>query len=381
MLKHIKFPFAFIAAISILVPIFTSCVNAPGDDLSETQNSQPAYILYAQQTGKTVVEISTAQDLVGMSADYAVNGNKYINYLYVLTNDIDMSGVTDFLPIGRNRDPEWSGKGAFNGTFGFCSEFDGQGYTIKNLSLNENVPADEYSGHYIALFDTISEKGVVKNVNVENININVPASAGSVIGENYTCAGFAVRVFGFIDNCHVQGTIYNPAGGGGGFVNTVDGRENTIIQNCSADVDITGSWGMGGFLVNSSQDIGYKDYMFKIYNCASFGSITAERYDGMLYYYDVGELGGFADKTYAGIFEKCHVQTPLIINDPAKYIGGFIANEEGDPITGREAQFIDCTYSPATTTDYIIGMSQWKNTHGDYGSAQFSPKEKEFKFG
>lgn len=94
-------------------------------------------------------------------------------------------------------------------------------------------------------------------------------------------------------------------------------------------------------------------------------------------YYDVGEFGGFADKTYGGTFEKCHVQTPLIMNDTSKYVGAFIANTEGDPIEGGSAKYIDCTYSPSAVGNrYLIGMIRWQNTKGDYGDAQFSPLEK-----
>lgn len=320
---------------------------------------------------KAVVEISTAQQLVDMSKDYEQNGHRYKDYVYVLTNDIDMTGITDFYPIGRNRGN--GGDRRYDYVKGFCSVFDGQGYTIRNLTLDSSVPAGEYDSHYIALFDTVAPGGVVKNLNVENINIDI----GMGVETHYTCAGFAVYISGQVLNCSVQGTINNPKGGGGGFVNTVEGYNGTLIKDCTADVYITGSWCMGGFAVNCAQSYSQKEEMFKLVNCSSFGSITAGRYKGMLSYYDVGEFGGFADKVYGGTFEKCHVQTPLIINDISKYIGAFVANTEGDPITGEQAKYIDCTYSPSAVGDrYLIGMIRWKNTKGDYGDAQFSPLEK-----
>ena len=134
---------------------------------------------------------------------------------------------------------------------------------------------------------------------------------------------------------------------------------------------------MGGFVVNCAQSYVQKSEMFKLVNCSSFGSITAQRYKGMPSYHDVGEFGGFVDKVYGGTFERCHVQTPLIINDSAKFIGAFVANTEGDPIKGGSAAYIDCTYSPSAVGDrYLIGMIEWKGTKGDYGDAQFSPLEK-----
>ena len=172
----------------------------------------------------------------------------------------------------------------------------------------------------------------------------------------------------------MDGKINNPTGGGGGFVNTVEGYSGTLIQNCTADVHITGSWGMGGFMVNGSQQLYQKNDYFRLYNCYSFGSVTAQRYPGMPYYSYPGEFGGFADKTYSGIYEKCCVQTPVQIKDNAKFYGAFIANAEGDPITKEPARFIDCSYSPLAVGDMdLIGMINWKYTHGNYGDAQFTP--------
>lgn len=316
------------------------------------------------------VEISTPQQLADMSADYAVNGHRYGDRKYVLTNDIDMAGIDNFVPIGANRGN--NGETEYAAVDGFCSRFDGQGYTIKNLVLTEQNFTGDSGWHNVALFDTIAPDGVVENLNVENININIALGGDDI----YTCAGFAARVSGNVDNCHVQGAISNPKGGGGGFANTVNGYNGTQISNCSADVDITGHWGMGGFVVNCSQEVGQKSEFFRIFNCSSFGSITAQRYEGMPDYYDVGEFGGFADKIYGGTFGFCHMQTPIIMNDTSKYVGGFAANVEGDPITHQETNFINCTYSPtANGSRYLIGMLGWEGTKGKCDS-WFSPLEK-----
>ena len=320
--------------------------------------------------GKVLVEISTPQQLAEMAADYAKNGHRYKNYKYVLTNDIDMSGIDNFVPIGVNRGN--NDETEYKAVDGFCSVFDGQGYTIKNLVLTENNFNNGDEWHNVALFDTIAPDGVVKNLNVENIDINISVGAPGI----YTCAGFVSRMSGKVDNCHVQGTISNPRGGGGGFANTVNGYNGTEITNCSADVDITGHWCMGGFVVNCSQEVGYKTQFFRLYNCSSFGSITAQRYEGMPDYYDVGEFGGFADKIYGGTFENCHMQTPIIMKDTSKYVGGFVANVEGDPLTGQQAEFINCTYSlSANGNKYLIGMMSWTGTKGQY-DGQFAPLEK-----
>ena len=72
--------------------------------------------------------ISTSQDLLdlanpGNSADW----DKH----FLMTNDIDMAGVTGFTPIG-------------NGTTKFTRVFDGGGYAIQNLTID--LPTQTHVG-------------------------------------------------------------------------------------------------------------------------------------------------------------------------------------------------------------------------------------------
>ena len=59
-------------------------------------------------------------------------------------------------------------KGAHAEKEGFISTFDGQGYTVKNLTLNYKGNAEGKKGYgCMGFFMAVTEGGVVKNLNIE----------------------------------------------------------------------------------------------------------------------------------------------------------------------------------------------------------------------
>lgn len=302
-----------------------------------------------------IIYISTAEELVQMSNDYAENGSSYFNYTYMLTNDIDMSGVDNFLPIGRNRSISADDRDITES--GFCSTFDGKGYTIKNVTIS-NYDHSEYYDEFTGFFIKISQHGVVKNLNIENLHIT----------SEWGCGGFAGTISGTVENCHVSGTIDGKSGIGG-FVNSIVGFDNTLIKNCSADVDIYGESSIAGFAACSSYS-GYENHNanFTIENCTSYGSVNSRKIstDNYNYHSNPNYIAGFVSRGTLGNFINCHVQTPISLQHTANIVGGFAADVEN-------ATFTDCTYNPDTTGNwYIIGTFNLQNSHGDYRSFEFT---------
>ncbi|MBQ8836658.1 MAG: hypothetical protein IJ002_04020 [Clostridia bacterium] len=149
--------------------------------------------------------ISTVAELQSFAA--SVNsGNTYEGKLVVLANDIDLmddeGNVADMSPIGTKDTP-------FKGTF------DGQEYTISNLTISDG------NADYVGLFGFISSPAVVKNVTVENPYLIGRSNVGGIVGCAYT---------GKVDNCHVTGEIdikgYYKVGG-------ITGYGYAAISGCS----------------------------------------------------------------------------------------------------------------------------------------------------
>ena len=304
-----------------------------------------------------IVYISTPQELAEMSEDYAVNGNQYRNYTYILTNDIDMEGV-DFKPIGRNTAESNDDRDIT--VDGFCSVFDGRGYTIKNITFDyDNM---NHKLNKLAPFAIISEYGTVKNLNIENINIRISPSTYGV-----ESAGFACGVSGVVENCYTQGRIEAGGSGAGGFAYGAEGKNTTIIRNCSADVELYGLWNVAGFITGSFVDYRYKEVPVKVISCSSYGSVTGREYASMPSYDYIGQIAGFVSNVSDTVFENCHLSTPVYLEGNAKFVGSFVAN------TDENTVYNNCTYNPATSSTYpLIGLLNWQKA-GDYSNDSFTP--------
>ena len=105
--------------------------------------------------------IACAQDLIDFAA--AVNsGGSLIEYMndegkVVLLDDIDMTGVTNWTPIGNAKMTN------YNPTDGvpFSGHFDGQGHSILNLKMKPDLAASKVEGRTYGLF------GFLQNATVE----------------------------------------------------------------------------------------------------------------------------------------------------------------------------------------------------------------------
>ena len=131
------------------------------------------------------------------------------------------SVASNWTPVGTEAEP-------------FSGEFDGNGYTIKNLTLVENEAKEGKA--YIGFFG-YAKDATIKNVTFENVTINIPcldidhsqghigAVAGSLEGK---CA---------IENVTVKGDIFveaTPSANGASRVAVVAGGNaygNVTIKN------------------------------------------------------------------------------------------------------------------------------------------------------
>ena len=177
--------------------------------------------------------ISTPAELAWVAQQ--VNGNKdnFKGKTLLLTNDINLNGH-HWTPIGNVT--SYPGI-SFHGTF------DGQGYTISNLTASDNAKGYAAAGLFGSLM------GTVKNVTLKNVNIRSTHYAGAVVA-------YSSRNGATVENCHVDGgtitsvpeytgSAYDNGDKAGGIIGyyVVDDK----VSNCTAkNLTITAYCDLGG---------------------------------------------------------------------------------------------------------------------------------------
>ena len=193
-------------------------------------------------TANSVLKIGTAEQLRKFAefvnagkSDTA--GTKYSTMDVVLTHDIDLEGE-EWTPIGQTGS-SYGAVDYFKGTF------DGQGYTISNLTITKTNAGANYATGLFGFIDASS--ATIKNVKIDNAEIHGHHWVGAIAG----------YMTGTIDNCEVTNSVIiatnanNDANGdkvGGivGFLNTNGAK--TITNNKVSNSYIVGNRDVGGIL-------------------------------------------------------------------------------------------------------------------------------------
>ena len=204
--------------------------------------------------------IETADELQAM--------NDNLNGKYILMSDIDLAGY-DWETIGNT-------SAAFNG------EFNGNGFAIRNLTINNPT------GYNQGLFGLTGDRSIIKNVGLEDVDVSGFREVGGLVG---TASGT------IIENCYVTGTIAANNMNVGGFAGALSNGGS--ITNSFAMVDITkASLGQAGGFVGIAAN-------GNISNCFSAGSVVTNTYS----------TGGFVGKSEKSNFTDCYTTSKVV----AKY--------------------------------------------------------------
>ncbi|MBQ6879580.1 MAG: hypothetical protein IJN52_05180 [Bacteroidales bacterium] len=191
--------------------------------------------------------IADLSDLIAFRDHVNEEGTKYnAEGVYVaLTDDIDMSSVDWSVNIGDDCNTTFDGI------------FDGRNHVIRNLnSVETAAKADEY--FCTGLFGAIYGPAVVKNLTIENVDIN----AGEFTGNNAgAVVGFAYKSTGSIENVKVTGDININAAGitGTGAVVGYAYSSKLNLLNCTVKGNegskIVGAAYVGGLIGYSTMDV------------------------------------------------------------------------------------------------------------------------------
>ncbi len=314
---------------------------AAGDTIEETKPSlnngfvtQVDRISEEEAIARGYVVIKTAQDFVNLIAQ---NGSGTKGKTYILMNDIDMSGISNYV-----------GKENFEGTF------DGNGYKIKNLYYyNETCSSSSYG-----VFNNIKNGAVIKNVGIENVNIDSVTydNTGGLVG--YMAAGSSV--INSYTTGRVDGWYYT-----GGLVGYMEG--NTIIKDSYSIADVNKGVNTGyyvGGLVGYA--FGNNSQRITIENSFATGSVYGDYEIGGLIgsanYVDITDsysnnIGVYATSTYSGGFIGSIISNTIIKNSySTSYVtggdsvGGFIGL-----INGENNKIYDSYFDGQVEADYITG--------------------------
>ena len=266
-------------------------------------------------------------------------GEKYADTYFELTSDIDLGGK-EWDPIGDTVSALILGGKDY---LVFAGNFDGKGYTIKNLTIG--TEASPCSGDVCGLFGATS--GTIEDVVLENVSINY-------IGEKYSNAYYfrmAGALVGYsmgdIVNCTVTGLDMKAGSDGsyvtlnsiGGLVGMQDGDTTVSHSRVSGKIEETTKKGnVGGFVGTLVKGSSAK-------YCGADVSVEV-----------TGNGRGIAVGGFVGIGNGVTTDETLIENcyatgniTGAEYAGGFVGNISGLNIS-------NC-YAKGNVSNCFVGAS------------------------
>ena len=301
-------------------------------------------------TAEDPYQIANGAELAYLAS--SVNsGESYEEKNFVLTANIDLNGLP-WTPIANSFSDALLGGSDYRV---FAGNFDGNGYTISNVSIgSEAAPLEaDVFGFFGAT------EGKISNLNLDTVSIHgiaKVASIGAVVG---FAGGLVGSSGGSIENCHVTGltmdmsapsNVYAAAYWVGGLVGALDGTQ--LINECSVSGGITekaGKGSIGGLIgelgkaakitysrsdvtVNVKADSsgganvggfigkgnGKTDAERIIRNCYATGNVTGGAY-----------TGGFAGGLWGLNIKNCYASGN--VSQAAAAMASFVGTDASDP--------------------------------------------------
>ena len=273
--------------------------------------------------------ITNPAELMWLSKEVA-NGETFKGKTIVLESNIDLENQ-EWTPIG-------------NSTTAFQGTFDGNGYTISNLKIDQATKSN------MGLFG-YTTNGTIKNVHINNATIKGRLNVGVVAGTPYTSKYENIKITGLVQ---VDGMAYvGTVGGKNAYANwnniTVDVEDGSYVKANSVENGIAYRTYVGG-VVGFMGEGGHK-----------MSNITSN-IDVIGTTIDVGGITGIAH--YGNTFENCSSSGNVEITaaeeaSEAEQIGGIagVWHNGGSPVS-----FINCKYTGTLKVNYTDGVDLSDNT-------------------
>jgi len=165
-----------------------------------------SFLAVGSTAAQEAVEVSDPQELHEVRAD--LGGD------YVLVNDIDMSDVAGFDPIGDRDD-------------GFSGGFDGDGHVVEGMTV------DRPEADGVGLFGAVEDGGTVENVGLEDADVTGGENVGGIAGFN---AGNVTRSY-------VDGEVTATEERVGGVVGW---NRHGLVADSYSEAEVSGASRVGG---------------------------------------------------------------------------------------------------------------------------------------
>lgn len=231
------------------------------------------------KNGEEIPGISNPEEFIAFSQ--LINKQSYKGYslndfgekqkdgtmLYRLLADIDFSGIniSKLLPIGYYNGPSVI----------FSDIFDGQGFTIYNLTLPDKSINNKVDKNYSGLFGHIGPNGIVKNLHIVKAN-TVKSTTCTYIG------GIAAKNEGIIQNCSVENSKLH-------YSNSSSTETGIRIGGICASMS-------NGYIINCHTTC---DTIMSS-NSGAVGGIIGDSYGNILNSYTYNNIFSVPDGAYAG---------------------------------------------------------------------------------
>lgn len=288
-------------------------------------------------------QIASPQDLVALS-EFVNTGNTTKGVAFILMNDLDMSAITNFVPIGG-----WDAAGEHVAYSNFFNgSFNGNRKVIKNLSIRKEITDKTITriGLFGYLNGDSSSKAEVKSLRLENVTLTGYSYVGILAGE----ARYAI-----ISNVQASGAVSANQVAGGLIGLTFEASISSSFAACSVE----GSDYIGGFCGEN----GVNSVIIKCYSKGSIGgndnvggfcginggSIEQSYVQGGITISANDNVGGFCGYNTKGKIKSCYSSTIRILAN--WYAGGFCGyNDQGAVISSCY------TFAQVHADDYAGGF-------------------------
>ncbi len=150
---------------------------------------------------------------------------------YELVNDVDLSSVDNWMPIG--------GGGTSDR---YDAVFEGNGHIVRNMKFTQAVGSDRYDG--VGLFGALGAGGKIRSVGMENVSVHAPESVGvgALVGIAYGRIAASYAVGGVVTGSWAVGGLVGETRGG------------SVIAGYS-DAAVHGRRQRAGGLIGSAQGV------------------------------------------------------------------------------------------------------------------------------